>query len=190
MSSRPAPRLGVLPESLLFLGGAALVIETVLALVGGLTAAAGGAAALAAVVPLAVRYVQGADAMDSDYRRKVRLVGSREPTLRYWDAAIEDSHESLSGYELHLRPLLQRLFAVRLAERHGVSLHTQPERAAALIGPELWPWIDPSRVRISRHPLDARPAGGATVRRVDPRLAPEPLPPHLLTALVDRLEHL
>ena len=186
MSARRAPRLAVIPEALAVLGLAAVVAETALALVGGLPAAGAGAAVLVVAALLAARYVHGAEAMDSDYRRKVRLVGSREPTLRYWDAAIEDARESLAGYELHLRPLLQRLYAVRLAERHGVSLHTQPGPAAAIIGPELWPWIDPSRQRLSPDP------GGASARgrRVDPRLAPPPIPAPVLTALVERLEQM
>ncbi|MFC1400285.1 MULTISPECIES: hypothetical protein [Streptacidiphilus] len=200
MSPRAVPRLAVLPEALLWLGAAALCSEVALALVGGLPGAATGAAVLAVAGILAVRYVHGAQAMDSDYRRKVHLVGSREPTLRYWDAAIEDALDSMSGYELHLRPLLQRLYAVRLAERHGVSLDTQPRQAAAIIGPELWPWIDPTRPRTGRHPLDVGPLAPAagngaagrqrrsTTRRVDPRLAPDPISGPVLTALVERLE--
>ncbi|WP_052432999.1 hypothetical protein [Streptacidiphilus carbonis] len=195
MSPRAVPRLGVLPESLLWLGVAVLCSEVALALVGGLPGAATGAGVFVVAGLVGVRYVHGAQAMDSDYRRKVHLVGSREPTLRYWDAAIEDARDSMSGYELHLRPLLQRLYAVRLAERHGVSLETQPRQAAAIIGPELWPWIDPSR-RTDRHPLDvgraaaAGAARGATraARRVDPRLGPEPISGAVLTALVERLE--
>jgi hypothetical protein len=189
VSTRRAPQLGAVTEALVVAAVAAVAVETVLALVGGLAAASGGAVVMAAAAPLALRYVHGADAMDGDYRRKVRLVGSREPTLRYWDAAIEDARKSLAGYEFHLRPLLQRLYGVRLAERHGVSMDSQPERAAAIVGPELWPWIDPSRVRISRHPLDTGPSA-SRVRRVDPRLEPEPMPAAVLTALVERLEQL
>ena len=201
MNPRRAPRLAVVPEALAVLGVAAVAAEVLLALVGGLPAVATGAAVLVAAVLLAVvggltavacgavvlavgalfgaRYIAGAEALDSDYRRKVRLVGSREPTLRYWDAAIEDARESLSGYELHLRPLLQRLYAVRLAERHGVSLHTEPARAAAIVGTELWPWIDPSRHRLTPE----------YSREPDPSLR-QPVPDRVITALVDRLENL
>ena len=189
MSSRRAPRIAVLPEALAVLGVTAVGAETALALVGGMPAAGIGAAVLVAAVLLGARYVHGADAMDSDYRRRVRLVNSREPTLRYWDAAIEDSRESLAGYELHLRPLLQRLFAVRLAERHGVSLHTEPRKAAAIIGADLWPWIDPARARQSRDAA-VGPALRRGAPRVDPRLAPGPIPDRTLTALVERLESL
>jgi hypothetical protein len=182
VNPRRAPRLPVVPEALAVLAVAAVGAEVLLAVVGGLPAVATGALVLAVAALLAARYVVGAEALDSDYRRKVRLVGSREPTLRYWDAAIEDARESLSGYELHLRPLLQRLYEVRLAERHGVSLATQPERAAALIGPELWPWIDPSRPRLTVDSL------GRPLSR-DPSLGPA-VPDPLITALVERLEQL
>jgi hypothetical protein len=188
MSSRPAPRIAVLPEAMAVLAVAAVGAETALALVGGLAAAGVGAAVLVAAGLLGSRYVHGAEAMDSDYRRKVRLVNSREPTLRYWDAAIEDSRESLAGYELHLRPLLQRLYAVRLAERHGVSLQAEPRKAAAIIGAELWPWIDPARPRLSRDPLDAGSLRRSAAPKVDPRLAPGPIPDRILAALVERLE--
>ena len=192
MSSRPAPRTAVLTESLAVLGLAALGSVTALGLVGGPAAAGVGTVVLAAAGLVAARVVHGAEAMDSDYRRKVRLVTSREPTLRYWDAAIEDARESVSGYELHLRPLLQRLYAVRLAERHGVSLHTQPRQAAAIIGADLWPWIDPSRPRFGRDRTDVPAVGGRGVRvpRIDPRLEPDPIPDRTLTALVERLEQL
>jgi hypothetical protein len=43
-----------------------------------------------------------------------------------------------------MRPQLQRLFAARLAEVHGVELFRDPVRAAALVGPDLWPWLDPA----------------------------------------------
>lgn len=179
MSARRAPRLPVVPEALAVLAIAAIGAEVLLALVGGLPAVATGAAVLAVAALLAARYVDGAEAVDGNYRRRVRLVGSREPTLRYWDAAIEDAHDSLSGYELHLRPLLQRLYAVRLAERHGVSLHAQPARAAAIVGPELWPWIDPARRRLTP----------GFSREPDPAVR-QSVPEGVISALVDRLEQL
>ena len=179
MNPRRAPRLPVVPEALAVLGIAAVGAELLLALVGGVAAVATGAAVLAVAALLAARYVDGADAVDGDYRRRVRLVGIREPTLRYWDAAIEDAHESLSGYELHLRPLLQRLYSVRLAERHGVSMQADPARAAAIVGPELWPWIDPARPRLTPgYSLEPDPA------------LRQPVPRRVITALVDRLEQL
>jgi hypothetical protein len=62
---------------------------------------------------------------------------------------------------------LQRLFAARLAERHGVAMYRNPQRARALVGTELWPWIDPDAT------------------------APQPtLPEPVLRSLLDRLEAL
>jgi len=182
VNPRRVPQMGIVREALTVLVSAAVGAEVMLALVGGLPAAATGAGVLAAAALAGARYVAGADAVDSNYRRKVQLVKSREPTLRYWDAAVEDARESLLGYELHLRPLLQRLYGARLAERHGISIHTDPVRAAALVGPELWPWIDPARPRLG---TDA--AGGAV--SVDPALR-RPLPDRLIIALVERLEAL
>jgi hypothetical protein len=66
-----------------------------------------------------------------------------------------------------MRPQLQRLFAARLAERHGVSMYRDPQRARPLVGADLWPWIDPG--------------------------APAPYPKlheNVLRALLDRLEAL
>ncbi|MER6573909.1 hypothetical protein ABT288_49245, partial [Streptomyces sp. NPDC001093] len=60
-----------------------------------------------------------------------------------------------------------RLFAARLAERHGVAMYRSPQRARALVGAELWPWIDPEAT------------------------APQPtLPEPVLRSLLDRLEAL
>ena len=187
MNPRRSPRMGIVPDALAVVGCTAAAAELLLALVGGLSAAAVGAVVLVVLALLAARYISGAEAVDSDYRRKVRLVGSREPTLRYWDAAIEDARDSMVGYELHLCPLLQRLYAVRLAERHGVSMQTQPARAAALVGPELWPWIDPAGSRLAEDPLGRPVVKAGNARRPEDK---RPVPDPLITALVERLEQL
>jgi hypothetical protein len=72
-------------------------------------------------------------------------------------------------YRAVLRPDLRRLYAAALAEHHHVSLERQPERAAELIGPELWPWLGPE----------------------PPRTGPDgDVPVDVLRRLVDRLEAL
>ncbi|MFD0655199.1 hypothetical protein ACFQ2Y_48605 [Streptomyces malaysiensis subsp. malaysiensis] len=72
-------------------------------------------------------------------------------------------------YRAVLRPELRRLYAAALTEHHHVSLDQQPEKAAELIGPELWPWL-----------------GFET-----PRTGPDgEIPVDVLRRLVDRLETL
>ena len=70
------------------------------------------------------------------------------------------------------RPLLTRLAAARLADRHRVDLHADPDAARALLGDDVWPWVDPRRPVLPRQP--------ATRRRTR----------ETLTRVVDRLERL
>ncbi|BBA95322.1 hypothetical protein RVR_139 [Actinacidiphila reveromycinica] len=148
-------------------GGAAAVV--LVGLADGV-AAAGTALAVLVVAGLGVvRYVAGSDAQDSGYRRPVRMLGTRAPALGAWQRIVDRSlgEEGAVHFATTLRPHLQRLFAARLAERHGVDLAHAPRRAAELVGAGLWPWIDPSR----------------------PPPRPE-LPEPVLGALLDRLEAL
>ena len=69
-------------------------------------------------------------------------------------AAVSRRH-----YDLITRPLLTALATARLADRHRVDLHTDPDAARAVVGEDVWPWIDPAR-EPSR---DGQPPG------VDPR---------------------
>ena len=110
-------------------------------MVGGLPAAAVGAAVFVVLALLAVRYVHGAEAMDSDFRRKVRLVGGREPTLRYWDAVdFEIYPQSVIGYDGTCAPAAAAPLRGTSGRAHGVSLGTtQPRKAAAIVGAELGP---------------------------------------------------
>ena len=68
------------------------------------------------------------------------------------------------------------LLAVRLAERHGISLHDDPAAARRLLCPghrddRLWYWVDPARP----------PATTGTQSGI---------PPRTLARLIDRLEKL
>lgn len=74
-------------------------------------------------------------------------------------------------YDLVTRPLLTRLAAARLADRHRVDLWSDPEQARSVLGDDVWPWVDPAR-ETSR---DSQPPG---------------VPPETLTHIVDRLENL
>ncbi|SCE21978.1 hypothetical protein GA0115240_14471, partial [Streptomyces sp. DvalAA-14] len=167
---RADPRTpGSVRHSLLLLGGTGAAAVVLLALTDGAAAAATGMALLAAGGLAVARYGAGAGAQDSGYRRSVRLLGSRAPALGEWEWIVGRGlgAESDLYFATTVRPQLERLFAARLAERHGVDARRDPARARALVGPELWPWIDPA---------GAPPAAALT----------EPV----LRALLDRLEAL
>ena len=101
-----------------------------------------GAAAVGVAVPLRLpkarrpRHRQRpsvpmADAAFPDYRRIVDALSWASVSPRHYDVAT--------------RPLLQRLLAGRLAERHGIDLQTHPERARDMVGADIWPLLDPRR---------------------------------------------
>ena len=161
----------------------ALVCVTV---VGGWTA--GGLGLLAALLlgALTARYVFGAATFDGDYRRELRLVQEREPSLHTWVSNLEIGRGSALGFERALRPQLERLYAVRLAEHHSVSLYREPDRARELIGPQLWPWINPQRPATPTAP----PPRNLLDRRAQAAYEPPPVPDALILALIDRLEEL
>ncbi|SEN97993.1 hypothetical protein SAMN05216267_1014150 [Actinacidiphila rubida] len=162
-------RPGSVRHSAAFLGVVGVAAELLLALTDGAVAAATGLGLITASALVLGRFAVGGAAHDSGYRRRVRLLGSRAPALGGWQGVVAKTLGEDS--ELHLRtvmrPQLQRLFAARLAQRHGVDMYRNPPRARALVGAELWPWIDP----------------GAP--------APRPtLPEPVLRSLLDRLEAL
>lgn len=149
------------------LGAAAVILP---GLVAGWPGAATGLA-VTVVCGLAVtRYAAGAGAQDSGFRRNVRLLGSRAPALGEWHRIVDKSIGERADvhFAATLRPQLQRLFAARLAERHGVEMYRDPARARALVGADLWHWIDPE------HRPAERPAR----------------PDQVLRALINRLEAL
>ncbi|MYW21862.1 hypothetical protein GT039_41400, partial [Streptomyces sp. SID2955] len=91
------------------------------------------------------------------------------PALGAWRRMVAKTlaDDGEARFDTVMRPQLQRLFAARLAERHGVAMYRNPQRARALVGAELWPWIDPQVA------------------------APRPaLPEPVLRSLLDRLEAL
>ncbi|MER7703816.1 hypothetical protein ABTX81_13050 [Kitasatospora sp. NPDC097605] len=148
----------------------AVLAEVVFGLVGGPPAVAAGAVLLALAALFAGRYVAGAGILDVGLRSRPRLLDAHEPGLSDWRWTVRQGLVP-DGDAQPLRGRLQRLFAARLSEVHHLPLTSDlpadRERAARLLGPELWPWIDP--------------AG-------DP---PAPaFPPDVLAALVDRLESL
>ena len=87
---------------------------------------------------------------------------------------VNDATAGNGNYDFELRATLQHLLAARLAERHGVSLYAEPDRARELFGgrrrDDLWRWVDPARQAA------ANTTGG--------------IPPRTLALIIDRLEHL
>jgi len=100
----------------------------------------------------------------------------------YWRkrAGLIDGTRSMAAYDMELRGTLQHLLAARLAERHGISLHDDPEAARRLLcqgrrDERLWYWVDPARPPAASRPGARRPLG---------------IPPRTLARLIDRLEQL
>ena len=186
--SRPGPqrRITHTTRAVLLLTTTAVGSESVLAIAGGPGAAAAGAVAIVIIGLLIARYVAGADAIDGSHRRTVRLVHQREPSLQGWATAVDAARESLAGYERVLRPQLERLYAVRLADRHGISLYRAPDRAAAVVGAEVFAWIDPRRPTYA----GPQPPRKTLDRRAQTANDPPPVPDVVLRALVQRLETL
>jgi hypothetical protein len=90
-------------------------------------------------------------------------------------AVLVEGTDRLSAYDLELRETLQHLLAARLAERHDVSLYSDPQRSKQVFlggqADELWYWLDPER-----------PAETDKTRRG--------IPVRTLTAIIERLERL
>jgi hypothetical protein len=188
---RPRPRSRLrrswehpIRRPLLTLSGFAVICLACLIAVGGWAAGGVGLIALLLAAALLARFVLGAEAFDGSYRREIRLVHEREPSLHTWVSNIEIGRGTMLGFERALRPQLERLYAVRLAENHGVSLYHEPDRAAALIGPRLWPWINPQRPG----PHDSPTPQHLLDRRAQSAFAPPP--DAVILALIDRLEEL
>ncbi|MGW2248590.1 hypothetical protein ACWCXH_00085 [Kitasatospora sp. NPDC001660] len=157
---------GSIRHSLIELTVAAVLAEPLLALVGGVPAAGAGAVLLTATALVTARYVAGAGALETILRRRPRLMEAHEPGLGDWRWTVGQALDP-QGDGGPLRTRLQRLYVVRLSDVHGLRLPADRDRAAELVGPRLWPWIDPEA-----------PAPAETV------------PAPVLHALVDRLESL
>ncbi|MBD0689148.1 hypothetical protein [Streptomyces sp. CBMA123] len=165
-TERELARPGSVRHSLIELAVPAVLAEVLFALVGGWPGAGAGAALLAVTGLLVARRVAGAGAEGFSLRRRPRQMDVYEHGLGDWRWTVRQGLDP-QGDSAPLRARLQRLYAVRLAEVHGVNLPADRDRAAELVGPRLWPWIDP---------LSPMPAGV--------------FPVEVLRELVDRLDSL
>jgi hypothetical protein len=94
---------------------------------------------------------------------------------------VDTAMTSRNYYDSELRPVLEHLFAARLAERHGVHLYQDPAAAHRLLcrtsrDAYLWRWIDPLTRPLSPPPRDVPDQRG--------------IPRRTLARLIDRLEKL
>ena len=93
------------------------------------------------------------------------------PTFQHVSEQLSWAQVSPRHYDMVTRPLLVRLMASRLADHHGIDLHRSPDLARAVVGDDLWWWLDP-----------ARPSEGSS--------QPPGVDVRTLTRLVERLENL
>jgi hypothetical protein len=147
----------------------ALVLGYTLAGVGGLLVVLT-AIAVVGVLTVTLR-VPRAPVLRGRVRKPVPVVNAPYRTYRRVAEQLSWARVSPRHYDVVTRPLLQDLMASRLAERHGVDVHRSPDVARALLGEDVWQWLDP-----------ARPASGIS--------RPPGLDPRVLVTLVDRLEAL
>ena len=151
------------------IGAAGLVVVYSLAGVGGLLLVLTLVAVVGVLATLA--RLPGAPATRGRSRPPVPVVNAPYRTYRRVAEQLSWARVSPRHYDVVTRPLLQRLMASRLEERHGIDVHRSPGAARAVVGEDLWPWLDP-----------ARPASGWS--------RPPGLAEHDLHRLVDRLEAL
>jgi hypothetical protein len=135
-------------------------------------------AVIAAVAALVVLRVLTPPAAAPAARRPADNEALPATFTGYWRkrAGLGDGTQSMTAYDAELRATLQHLLAVRLAERHGVSLRDDPGAARRLLCPgprdaALWYWVDPARPPVTKE----RRSG---------------IPPRTLARLIDRLERL
>ncbi len=115
---------------------------------GGQRGLAGSATTLAVAGLLANR----AAVAPADQRRRRRYVSvepyakrSDFPSYREIESALVWAEASRRHYDHGVRPLLTRLLASALADRHRIDLARQPDTARELLGTDLWPLVDPAR---------------------------------------------
>ncbi len=78
-------------------------------------------------------------------RRAVPFLNADFPAYRRIEDTLFWAPVSARHFDHAVRPLLSRLLATVLAERHGVDMATNPAAARAAIGDDLWPLVDPDR---------------------------------------------
>jgi hypothetical protein len=79
-------------------------------------------------------------------RRPPRPPDERPAQFTQIETTLRRGHDRAADLDTRLRPLLYQVATARLAERHGIGMAEQPERARRLLGEHLWRFlIDPAR---------------------------------------------
>lgn len=115
--------------------------------------------------------------MNNDVRERVL---ERHYTGVAWYGSMLRTTQEQGGYERGLRRELTRLAAARVAERHGVNLYRDPQAASRLIGPDLWPLVDPAAGGDKPPGPSAQQPAARTVQ----------VPIRAVAELIDRLERM
>src|SRR5262249_35482331 len=94
-----------------------------------------------------------------------RWMAPRPAALQRIERVVDAGRQTAGDVHVRVRPLLHEI-ADALLRRQGVRLETEPDRARALLGEELWELVRPDRPR----PPERRAAGlelGELERLVD-----------------------
>jgi hypothetical protein len=104
-----------------------------------------------------------ASAFDS-VRDRPAEAATRLPEIVDIEAVLLDAEWSWTGVDHGLRPLLRRIAAARLLEKHQLDLESQPEASRHVLGEELWALVGPDRVGPAgaAAAADPSPAGADT----------------------------
>ncbi len=102
-------------------------------------------AAVAATAFLAVWPLRPARILERAPLSSVLGTSIHPPQLQRLEWMVEFATTASADAELRLIPELRELTAARLQQRHGIDLFTDRDDAATLLGPEVWPYIDPQR---------------------------------------------
>lgn len=57
--------------------------------------------------------------------------------------ALSWARASPRHFDVATRPVLMKLMVSRLTDRRGIDVHRSPDAARALLGDEVWVWLDP-----------------------------------------------
>lgn len=119
------------------------------------------AGAAVATALFTMRWLLGRDAVTVD---AADAAADRSAALQRWLARTETligwSEASRSDWDRHLRPLLARQFEMAAGQRRRKDPNGFRATGRRLLGPQLWPWVDPDNVSRS---TGAQPGPGRQV---------------------------